>query len=170
MYKTFVAGITAISLTLSTAAPAQANGFSEDDFGKLVFGLIALAGIATAIDKHSGSSAAPDKPDEIRDAWPKPRTPRHPQQPRNDGYGNNPYSPNWGHTPRIQVPRRCLDAVSTRYGRERIVDGRCIRRTTNLLRSMPRQCRVRLYTQFGPRGGWDPHCLRDNGIRVGRRN
>lgn len=52
MYKIFIAGITAISLTFSTAAPAQANGFSEEDIGKFVFGLIAAAVAANLIKNN----------------------------------------------------------------------------------------------------------------------
>jgi len=38
MFKFVTAGVTAIALTL-TSVPAQARGLSEDDIGKILFGL-----------------------------------------------------------------------------------------------------------------------------------
>lgn len=170
MYKTFVAGITAISLTLSSAAPAQANGLSEDDIGKLIFGLIALAGVATAIDNKTRAGSQTLANDEDNVIPDKLYTPRHPTWPRAESYGNNPNSNGWAPRSRVEVPGRCVVQVATRNGTQQIVGQRCIRRTTNLLETMPARCRVRLYSNTGPRNGWDPRCLRDQGIRVGRRN
>ncbi len=167
MFKTLVAGVTAASLMFTTAVPAQANGFSEQDFNNFILGLMAVAGIAAVID-HSQSNAGTNTQGNGGNVAPKPRTPRHPTGPRNGGYGNNPQSNGHGQT--IRVPRRCVEKVSTRYGDQRLVDRRCIRRTTNLLNIMPGQCRVRIPTNAGIRGGWDPLCLRDHGIRISRRN
>ena len=168
MYKTFVAGVTALTLTVTTAVPAQASGFGEDDLGKLLFGLFAAAGIAQVIENNQSEPVVTRGRDNVQQShsYNQP-TPRHPKGPRHGQAGNNPRSGGWAHH-RVTVPRRCIERVNTRYGEQRIVERRCIRQTTNLLNRLPNQCRMRIHTSVGVRGGWDPRCLRDQGIRISR--
>ena len=52
MMKRLVAGVTALSLTLASAAPVDANGLDREDVGKLLFGLVAIAAVSAAIENN----------------------------------------------------------------------------------------------------------------------
>lgn len=153
MFKTLVAGVTAISLTLASAQPAQARGLSEDDVGKLLFGLVAALAVGAAIKDHN------DRPRES--------TNQHAQ--RSHDYGDR--HSNAGRTHRSNpavLPRECLRRVSTNFGEHRVFGRRCLRNNYNYTADLPRQCAVRLYTDRGPVRGFDPRCLREQGFRARR--
>ena len=146
MYKTLVAGVTALSLTLASAQPAQANGFSEEDFGKLLFGLIATYAVGSAIKNHNDRSR------------PEPQVQR--SEPQRHGWVERPN--------RNILPRQCLQRVGTQFGEHRIFNRRCLRQEYAFVSDLPRRCSVRLFTNQGPVRGYDPRCLRDNGYRARR--
>lgn len=143
MFKTAIAGVTALSLTLASATPAQAGGISQEDLGKLLFGLVAVATIGTAIKNN-------DRNRQVRNT---PQSEQPPQRTRNQN----------------RLPRRCVDSVDTWYGAQQIVDRDCLEQRYRHVAQLPRQCQVRVYTNRGPRNGFDPHCLRDEGYRLRRR-
>ncbi len=147
MYKTIVAGITAVSLTLASAQPTQAQGLSEDDVGKLLFGLVTALAVGAAIKDRND-----------RDDRPRAQTHQPVQQ-----HAAPPRRQN-----RNVLPRNCLRRVSTGYGEHRIFGRRCLRNNYDFTADLPRQCAVRLYTDRGPARGFDPRCLRDQGFRARR--
>ncbi|SFR55302.1 hypothetical protein SAMN04488005_2830 [Yoonia tamlensis] len=141
MFKSVIAGITALSLTFATAMPAQANGFDRDDVGKIIIGIAALAALNAAIENNR------------RDRQ-QPETPQHPTS------GNNQQS----------LPQSCMERIDTRYGEHRMLMRRCLQRNDIRVRDLPNRCEVRLFTDDGPRNGFDPACLRQAGYRIDRRH
>ena len=146
MFKFVTAGVTAIALTVSSV-PAQARGLSEDDIGKILFGLVAAGVLSQAMNTNKGRAVTvtPQVTEQSR--------PRHDRSSR-----------------RAQVlPRACLTRVETRFGTHRILGRNCLRRNDVNLRSLPRDCAVRLRSNGNVRRGFDPQCLRDAGFRTQRR-
>lgn len=145
MFKFVTAGVTAIALTLSSV-PAQARGLSEDDIGKLLFGLVAAGVISTAINNNQRRTVTV--------------TPQVTEQssPRRDHSRNRANI----------LPRACLARVETRIGTQRILGRNCLRRNDVNVRNLPRDCAVRLRSNGHVRRGFDPQCLRDAGFRTQR--
>ena len=154
MFKTLIAGATALSLSFT---PANAQGLNEDQIGQIIFGLFATAAIAAVI---KNSEQAAQTPAQI---WtqPKPRVdqvapkPRHPARPR----------------PVLQtLPRRCITAVRSSQGSDRIFTRSCIAREGVQTAGFPRRCERDVLTRAGFRAGWAVRCMRNAGFRVsGRR-
>lgn len=155
MFKTLIAGVTAIALTLSTASPAQAQGLDEDDIGKILFGLLATAAIGAAIRN-------------ARDDDRRPQVQQH--QPRYGGGGGQSTGNNTGNNDRsMRLPRGCLVNVETRFGEHRMFGRRCLQRNYAQVADLPRRCAVRVFAANGNiRRGFDPQCLRAEGYRARR--
>lgn len=152
MFKTLIAGATALSLTFT---PATAQGLDEDQIGKIIFGLFATAAIAKLIKENN-------RPAQTH-GWtpPTPRVehvapvPRHPQTPRNA---------------RKVLPQRCATTVHTRQGRVRMFTRACIAQHYKHAANFPRSCERDIRTREGFRTGWDARCMRNAGFRTDRRN
>jgi len=146
MFKFVTAGVTAIALTL-TSVPAQARGLSEDDIGKILFGLVAAGVLTTAINNSQRRTVtvAPQATEQSR--------------------------PRQGHSRSraVVLPRSCMTRVETRFGTHRILGRNCLRRNDVNVRNLPRNCAVRLRSNGNVRRGFDPQCLRSAGIRTQRR-
>jgi len=150
MFKFVIAGVTAIALTFSSV-PAQARGLSEDDIGKILFGLVAAGVLHSAINNNNSRRTT--------QAAPTPRT----EQVR----------PHRGQSERRVdatriLPRACLTRVATRYGEHRMFGRRCLQRNNVNLRNLPRECAVRVRSNGNARRGFDPQCMRDAGYRIRR--
>ncbi len=150
MYKTIIAGITAISL--SVAAPAQANGISENDIGKILLGLFATAAAASIINNAQDNEVAAPAPAPV----PRPDPPRGWYPPR-DTHNVN------------ALPRACLQNIDTRFGNYRMFVRNCMRDNYRFTRNLPEVCTVRVASRHGPRNGWDEQCLREQGYTTTRR-
>lgn len=152
MFKSLIAGVAAVSLTFATAMPAQANGFDREDAGKLIIGLAAIAALNAALENRDRNDR---EPAQVED-----RTQRHPQgwtgRPRPAGNRN-------------VLPSECLGQIDTRYGDHRMYMSRCLERHQVWVAQLPRRCEVRLFTNDGPRNGYDPACMRQEGYRSDRR-
>lgn len=151
MKKTLIAGLTAFSLALTPAAPAQA--LSDEEVGQILFGLVALGVLGAAIKNNRSQQAAPAHQPQVSRNPPAFHAPAPRHQPRAD--------------PAV-LPGRCLDRVLTHDGPRRIFGGRCLNRTYDHVANLPGQCRVRLHTSEGPRRGYDAFCLRNHGYRSDR--
>jgi hypothetical protein len=156
MFKPFIAGITAVSLAFATATPAQANDFGREDFGKLLIGLAAIAAVGAVVRNNDRDK--PDRPqttqtDHRRDSWADLNRPRVRDQHRNA---------------RV-LPRQCLQTIETRFGQQRLFGQRCLERNDVRVNRLPDRCAVRFYTPRGPRAGFDPLCLREQGYTSTRR-
>jgi hypothetical protein len=158
MFKPFIAGIAALSLTLATVSPANANGIDREDVGKLLIGIAAIAALSAAIDHNNRNDRAS-----------VPVTPTH--QTRNHGRSWADLNrPRQRHSHRNRdLPRECLRSVETRFGTQRLFGQRCLERNYSRVNRLPGRCAVRLYTNNGPRRGFDPQCLREQGFRATRR-
>ncbi|EBA13944.1 hypothetical protein [Roseobacter sp. CCS2] len=162
MFKPLIAGITALSLTLATTTPLHAQGMNRDDVGKLIFGLAAIAVIGAAIDQNR---------DRDRDR----RTQVHQTPQWNDAHRNNTWSDlNREHqntqNSRRALPHACLRTVETRFGHQGLFGKQCLERNYRHVNRLPDRCAVRIYTNDGPRRGFDPLCLREQGFRSDRRH
>lgn len=155
MFKPIIAGITALSLTI--ASPAQAQNFDRDDAGKLVVGLLAIAALNAAIENRN---------DDDSDARPVHHNRNHQaQSQRSNRWSNLNQQTN---RPRA-VPHSCLQSIETRFGSQNLFGQRCLERNYNQVDNLPSRCAVRVYTSNGPRRGYDPLCLREQGYRSDRR-
>jgi hypothetical protein len=162
MYRTFIAGITALSVTLTATTPVQAQGISDEDLGKLLFGLVATAAVVAMIDNHSSGARREST------AAPSPRiveTPR-PRLDRPKGWV--------GEARRNLLPRQCLRTVHTRRRDVRIFARGCMSQNYPRIASLPRECIVRArnhntYGQQRRQQGWDAQCMRDYGYQIARR-
>ncbi len=158
MFKSLIAGITALSLTLATAVPAQANGFDREDVGKLIIGIAAIAALNAAIqnnkrhDRATTQTAPAQHGVNRNDSWADLNRPRQRNQARNR-----------------DLPRQCLRSVETRFGTQRLFGQRCLERNYARVNRLPERRAVRIFTDDGPRRGFDPLCLRDQGFRSTRR-
>ncbi len=169
MYKTFIAGLTAVSLTLSSAAPAQANGMTEDQIGKILFGLIATGIVAKIIENNQSNPSAAIAPNpwvpQTAEA-PRPHRPQIVEAPR----PSRPHLVNpRGERNRMVLPRNCVKTLDTQYGSYRLFQRNCMRQNHRFVSDLPRRCKVRIATHNGPRNGWDPRCLREAGYTARRR-
>lgn len=160
MYKSFIAGITALSMTFGSAAPTHAAGLSEEEIGQLLFGLAAIATIGTIIENRNDRRADPA---------PTPRAEPQQRSQRHTHRGRNNRRNGW-HTQnnRMILPRRCLRDVDTRFGTHRMFGRRCLENRFEYASELPRRCEVRVFTQNGPRRGYDPSCLRSQGYTARR--
>ncbi len=171
MFKIVIAGLMAASLTLTSANPVQAQGLTEDQIGKLLFGLVATAAIASIIDKKT-NRPEPEPQVAPHQSWPRGTT-RPRQTERFPRRHQQPQTSPWQHQPRETaqrhvLPAECFASYQTRFGTVRMFARRCMRDNYRHVRSLPRSCAVRAITDEGPRAGWDPKCLRDNGYRISR--
>ena len=152
MFKSLIAGVTAVSLTFARAMPAQANGFDREDAGKLIIGLAAIAALNAALENRNRNDR---QPEQVQD-----RRQRHPQ--------------GWNGHPRRQdnrkvLPSACVREIQTPYGDHRMFMRRCLERNAIRVSQLPDRCEVRLFTNDGPRNGFDPACMRQEGYRSDRR-
>jgi hypothetical protein len=155
MLKPMIAGVTALSLTLATASPLQAQGLDREDAGKLLFGLAAIAILGAALD--SRDRRGPEVETVSRGIDPNRSWSDLNRETR---YDNARYT----------LPGRCLRNVDTRFGSQRMFAQRCLERNYHDTNSLPARCAVRIYTDNGPRRGFDPHCLHEQGYRSDRRH
>ncbi len=164
MFKPLIAGITALSLTLATATPVQAQGMNRDDVGKLLIGLAAVAVIGAAIEQNRDRPR--DHSTQVHD--------RHQWNGINRNNNNNWSNLNRraenNRDNRRTLPRACLRSVETRFGTQRMFGKRCLENNYRHVNNLPGRCAVRVYTNNGPRRGFDPLCLREQGYRAERRH
>lgn len=156
MFKPLIAGITALSVAFASAAPAQANGLDREDVGKLLIGLAAVAALNAAIDRNNRD----DRRDES-----STRT-----QHRNNSWDDLNRPRQRDHVRNRELPRQCLRSIETRFGTQRMFTQRCLERNYARVNRLPERCAVRVYSDNGPRSGFDPLCLREAGYRATRRH
>ncbi len=170
MYKTLIAGVAALSLTLT---PAQANGFDEDDLGKLLFGLVAAVVVGQAIknandgDRVQGLSHG-YAPSVVQPRTHAPRINPGRQDPpvvRHNRGDRGGILPNRARV----LPGKCFTRVETRFGTQNMFGRHCLRNNYRQFARLPSQCEVRVLTDDGARRGFDPRCLRQQGFSSTRR-
>ena len=159
MFKPMIAGITALSLTLATASPLHAQGLDREDAGKLLFGLAAIAVLGAALDNRDRRERRSEREAETVQRG------IDPNRSWSDLNRENRYD-----NARFTLPGRCLRDVETRFGTQRMFAQRCLERNYHQVNSLPARCAVRVYTDNGPRRGFDPFCLREQGYRSDRRH
>lgn len=159
MLRTLTAGLMALTLTFTTATSTQAQNASQEDIGKLIFGLLATVAIANAVKNNRD-----DRDDRVERHVTKPQIVRP--------HRNNPgrvERQQRRNNARTTLPRRCLNTVEGRFGTQRMLGKHCLNRNFAHAESLPRRCEVRVFTSRGPRNGFDPQCLRQQGFSISRR-
>lgn len=137
MFKILTAGITALSLVIPHTARASQN----NDVGKLIFGLAAVAIIGAAIDANN-------RRPELVVADPQPRERDH------DRIRSNRVEP---------LPAQCRVQVPGRHGVTEIYGQRCLNRNFSRADRLPEVCAVRVQGEHRDRRGYAPDCLRQFG-------
>jgi len=157
MLKSLIAGVAALSLTLASATPMAAQGLDREDMGKLLIGLVAVAVIGAAIEENRDDKRTTQVHHNRNNNW-------------NGINRNNNWSNlnNNNNNRRRALPRECLRRVETRFGTQRMFGQLCLERNYRQINSLPGRCAVRFYTDNGPRRGFDPQCLREQGYRSAR--
>ena len=190
MFKTLTAGATALVLTLTTATQGAAQEFNQEDFGKFLFSLVAAAAVAGLV-KNARDDDDEGRPVPVfeRDLGTIPTAPavNPPQRgngriaPRPDrgdhrdgGWrvDGHPVGGGWLEGPQrgrpifqpVTVPLSCMREVETRFGDVRMFGRKCLEGERVNLNRLPQACSVQVYTGENLRHGYDPLCLRQNGI------
>lgn len=158
MLKHLIAGLTALSLTLAPAAPVHAQGMDRENVGKLIFGIAAIAVLSAAIDNSRRNDRATTRSQTVHD-----------RSNQNNGWGNGNRQRAQDQSRYRDLPRECLRSVETRFGTQRLFVQRCLERNYARANRLPERCAVRIYTTDGPRSGFDPLCLREQGYQIARR-
>jgi len=145
MTKTFISGILAASLTLTSigAAPAYADG--RNDLRNILTGLAIIAIIGAAIDQNNGrgnGSATVNRP----------------------SYGGNAIPRN-----QRRLPTRCFRQANTRNGPLNFFGRGCLQNNYRFTRLLPQRCEITVRTRNGNRQGYLARCLRRAGYEF-RRN
>lgn len=158
MMKSFVAGITALSLALTSAAPVSADGLDREDVGKLLLGLVAIAAVGAAVENNRREEEQAEQTQTRGSgSWADLNHPRWRQDNRHD-------------LRRLTLPYGCLQTVDTRFGDLRLFGDHCLQRNFRYAADLPQRCAVRVYSDRGPRDGYDPLCLHEQGYRTNRRH
>lgn len=137
MFKTLTAGITALSLVVPHSASAAQN----NDIGKFIVGLAAVAIIGAAIDATSRQPA------------PVVAEPR-PNERNQDRIRGNRVEP---------LPSQCRVQIPGRHGVTEIYGQRCLTRNFSRADRLPEVCAVRVQGEHRDRRGYAPDCLRQFG-------
>jgi len=179
MMKTLIAGVTALSLSV-TPVTAQQNdtGFQHQDIATALFALLALGVVGKALTSGGKDDrAAPEPPVvQVNPTRIAPDRGGLPTITRNNWFDQDgrigerdPRGDNVrGWADARVLPRQCLNTVHTRYGDQRIFARNCLRENYRHISRLPRSCAVRLIGMNGVRNGFDPQCLRDAGYRARR--
>ena len=158
MFRHLIAATTALTLTIASISPAHADGWSNEDTGKLIFGLAAIAVIGAALDARDRREDREER-----------ATPARQGINTNRSWSDLNDREEAAQDARRALPASCLRWVETRYGHQRLLGQRCLERNYDRVAHLPARCAVRLYSDNGPRNGFDPHCLRDAGFTLDRR-
>ncbi|PUB15673.1 hypothetical protein [Yoonia sediminilitoris] len=161
MLKPLIAGIAAISLTF--AAPGQAVAIERNDAAALLLGVAAIAALKGGQLQLNQREAEPAQ--QIND-WSRLN---HSSRANRQNRWSNQHRRHSAHENGRVVPYRCMRAVETRFGIHRMFGRRCLERNYRHVQSLPQRCAVRVYSNNGPRRGFDPLCLREQGYRSDRR-
>ncbi|MFQ1702041.1 hypothetical protein ACJ5NV_15735 [Loktanella agnita] len=159
MMKPLIAGVTALSMTIATALPAHAELTSRENTSRLLLGLAAVAVVGAVIKNNADRDSGATSSTPVRDR-------------AHRGNGRNAPANDWsrlGGRDRRVLPANCLRAVETRFGAQRMFVQRCMERNYAHVNNLPGRCAVRVYASNGPRRGFDPFCLRQEGYRIGGR-
>ncbi|MBE0414310.1 hypothetical protein [Yoonia sp.] len=161
MIKPIIAALTALSLTFATVSPAQAQGISREEAGKLLIGLAAIAALNAALENRKPKPQPPAAQVNNRPDW-------APQGHRGNDWSSlqQKEKQKKGHN---ALPATCLQDVENRFGSQRMFVQRCLERNYRHVDRLPARCAVRVYTNNGPREGFDPLCLRQAGFTSDRR-
>lgn len=190
MFKTMIAGVTALALT---TAPLQAQEFDNDNLGKFLFGLVAAVALGTALSKNSDDAPAAQtvhqpqyEPPVVRDRTAPRINPRAEVPSRAPiWHGPGGLQPR-AHEPRTVWPRgngfdqghirqdralpaACFYTARTRHGPQDLFGYRCLQRNYAQAHALPGHCLTRVRTPGGVHNGYLPRCLRSEGYRISHR-
>jgi len=160
MHRKFIALILSAATAVATLSPAPAR--ANEDIGKVLAGLAALAIIGAALN-----DARDDTPPVVhRHRYPYPTGPvvrPHDRRPA-------PVSPRplpSGVT-RYDLPQQCLRKFDAYRGNTRLFGLNCLQRNYRHVNQLPYACRVQFGNGRQGHVGYEPVCLRERGYRVAR--
>lgn len=142
--------ILALALSAALALPtftAPARAGDDDDFARLLAGVATLFVIGKAIEMSQ---------EDARDHKKRKKHKKHYKKGHKKGHGAKP------HQKRL-LPAQCLK----NRGGYRMMAAGCLKRKYGSTDHLPRACYTRVFTQDGPRKGFEPGCLRERGYVIG---
>lgn len=138
--------VLALALSAALALPAftaPARAGNDEDIARFLAGVATLFVIGKAIEMHQ---------DDAHDRKKKKKKKKR----RKNGDSSKP------HLKRI-LPGQCLK----NRGGYRMMAAGCLKRNYGNTDHLPRACYTRIFTQDGPRKGYEPRCLRERGYLIG---
>lgn len=152
MSRKFIGLVAAVSIAITGFAAAPARAGSDEDFAKILAGIIVLGTVAAAIESNKKKKRA-----RARD-YDTPRV-DHDRGHRPRGHRRNAR----------RLPADCLRVTNTRNGRMRYFASRCLQRNYRHADRLPRFCRTRVERANGRVArGYNASCLRNEGYRIAR--
>lgn len=164
MHRKFIALICAAGFVITaTTAPARA----DDDIGKLLAGLAALAIIGVAIDNHNDNDTVVVQ-----------RQPQPYYVPQGQVYSQRVAPPTIvqprviqpkplpRNVTRYDLPKSCLKTVRNGRDEYRIVGKHCLNKNYRLSDSLPKACQMEVRGNHGVKRGYNPKCLRNRGYQL----
>lgn len=154
MTKSFFALVLAatVAVTGFTVAPARAG---NGDFAKALFGVAAIAVIASAIDKNRKKSKPTPEP-----RYSRPEYEVH----RGEGHHRTAHS----RKSFRQLPARCFGQYQTRHGALRGFGASCLHNSMRHADRLPQACVQKVRTRHGRDTIYGASCMRDYGYRIER--
>lgn len=142
--------VLALALSALLALPAftaPARAGNDEDFTRFLAGVATLFVIGKAIEMHQ---------DDLRDNKKRKKHKKHKKRRRDQ---KKHYKP----AQKRILPAQCL---KNRGGYRMMANG-CLKRRYGSTDHLPRACFTRIFTQDGPRKGFEPECLRQRGYVIG---
>ena len=158
LHRRFIAVVLAASVAVTgfTAAPARA----DEDFGKILAGLAAIAIIGAAIENSRDDNVHVVTRQKVRV---KPYKGHNHAQPHNhDGPRNLP-----PRVARYDLPGKCVQTFRAHNG-TRVLGLNCLKNNYRHVGSLPKACRLSVDKGRKQRVGYETLCLRERGYRITR--
>ena len=158
LHRRFIGMVLAASVAVTgfSAAPARA----DDDFGKFLAGIAAIAIIGAAIESSRDDDVRVIRKNTVR------VVPGH-----NHNYNKHKHNnvrPLPSHVKKFNLPAQCLRKFPGRHG-QRILGRHCLTNNYRHVSSLPSACRVAVDRGRSQRVGYEMLCLRERGYRLTRR-
>lgn len=157
LHRRFIALVLAASVAVTgfSAAPARA----DEDFGKFLAGLAAIAIIGAAIENSRDDDVRVIRKNTVR------VTPGHHHNHKHNKHKHNNVRPLPHHVKKFDLPAQCLRTFPG-LGNKRILGRGCLGNNYRHVGSLPRACKIAVDRGQKRRVGYELLCLREHGYRL----